>query len=98
MVISCSAPALRGCSPTASSPWCWCSTWPRLGFNTAQIGLLLTLTLLGDTLISLWITTHADRIGRKRMLLVGAGLMLFAGILFAVTRNYIFLVLAATSA
>ncbi len=68
----------------------------QAGLNTAQIGLLLTLTLLGDTLISLWITTQADRIGRKRMLLVGAGLMLFAGIVFALTRNYVFLVLAAT--
>ncbi len=68
----------------------------QAGFGTAQIGLLLTLTLLGDTLISLWITTQADRIGRKRMLLAGAGLMLFAGILFAVTRSYVFLVVAAT--
>jgi MFS family permease len=68
----------------------------QAGFDTAHIGLLLTLTLLGDTLISLWITTQADRIGRKRMLLAGAGLMLFAGILFAVTRSYVFLVVAAT--
>jgi MFS family permease len=68
----------------------------QAGFSTPQIGLLLTLTLLGDTLISLWITTHADRIGRKRMLLLGAGLMFLAGIVFALTRNYVFLVLAAT--
>jgi MFS family permease len=54
------------------------------------------LTLLGDTLISLWITTNADRIGRKRMLLAGAGLMIFAGALFAVTRNFYLLLLAAT--
>ena len=67
----------------------------QAGFGTAQIGLLLTLTLLGDTLISLWITTQADRIGRKRMLLAGAGLMLFAGVVFALTQNYILLVLAA---
>jgi MFS family permease len=66
------------------------------GFSTPEIGLLLTLTLIGDTLISLWITTQADRIGRKRMLLAGAGLMLLAGIVFALTRNYVFLVLAAT--
>lgn len=61
-----------------------------------QIGLLFTLTLLGDTLISLWITTNADRIGRRRMLLVGAGLMIFAGVLFAVTKNFYLLLLAAT--
>jgi MFS family permease len=68
----------------------------QVGLGTPQIGLLLTLTLVGDTLISLWMTTRADRIGRKRMLLVGAGLMLFAGVLFALTRSYVFLVLAAT--
>ncbi len=68
----------------------------QMGLNTAQIGVLLTLTLVGDTLISLWITTQADRIGRKRMLLAGAGLMLLAGLAFALTRNYVFLVLAAT--
>jgi MFS family permease len=66
------------------------------GLSESQIGLLLTLTLLGDTVISLWITTNADRIGRKRMLLVGAGLMIFAGVLFAITRNFYLLLLAAT--
>jgi MFS family permease len=66
------------------------------GLSDPEIGLLLTLTLLGDTLISLWITTRADRVGRKRMLLIGAGLMLFAGALFAVTRNFYLLLLAAT--
>ncbi len=68
----------------------------QAGLSMAQIGLLLTLTLLGDALISLWITTRADRVGRKRMLLVGAALMIFAGILFAVTRNFYLLLLAAT--
>jgi MFS family permease len=67
-----------------------------LGFSEAQIGLLLTLTLAGDTLISLWITTSADRIGRRRMLLAGTLLMLLASILFALTRNYLLLVIAAT--
>jgi hypothetical protein len=55
------------------------------GFSTPQIGLLLTLTLNGDMLISLWITTPADCIGRKR-LLAGAALILMAGIVFALTR------------
>lgn len=66
------------------------------GLSDSEIGVLLTLTLIGDTLISLWITTRADRIGRKRMLIVGAVLMVFAGILFAVTRNFYLLLFAAT--
>ena len=67
----------------------------QVGLREGQIGLLLTLTLLGDTIISLWITTNADRLGRRRMLLVGAVLMVFASILFAYTRNFYLLLLAA---
>ena len=65
------------------------------GLNEGQIGLLLTLTLLGDALISLALTTSADRFGRKRMLIVGACLMAGAGVAFALTRNYLLLILAA---
>lgn len=68
----------------------------QIGLSAAQIGLLLTLTLIGDTLISLWITTRADQLGRRRMLVVGAGLMLFAGVLFALTGNFVLLLIAAT--
>jgi len=68
----------------------------QVGLNEMQIGLLLTLTLVGDTIISLWITTNADRIGRQRMLVVGAALMIFAGVLFALTRNFLFLLITAT--
>lgn len=66
------------------------------GLDDIQIGLLLTLTLLGDTAISLWITTHADRTGRRRMLAAGAALMVFAGVLFAFTKDFYLLLLAAT--
>jgi MFS family permease len=67
----------------------------QLGMSEVNIGLLLTLTLLGDTAISLWITTHADRIGRQRMLIAGAALMILAAVLFAATRNFYLLLLAA---
>jgi MFS family permease len=68
----------------------------QVGLSETQIGLLLTLTLLGDTIISLWITTHADRLGRRRMLIIGAFLMVFAGVQFAITRNFLLLLIAAT--
>ena len=68
----------------------------EVGLAEAEIGLLLTLTLLGDTAISLWLTTQADRAGRRRVLILGAILMVFAGILFALTRNFYLLLLAAT--
>jgi len=67
-----------------------------LDLSAERIGLLLMLTMFGDTVISLRMTSWADRIGRRRMLLIGAMLMLFAGILFAVTRDFVWLLFAAT--
>src|SRR5258707_12353291 len=67
-----------------------------LGLSESQTGLLLTLTLAGDTVVSLYLTTQADRIGRRRMLIVGALLMAAAGLAFAYTRNFVFLVVAGT--
>ncbi|HEX7471717.1 MAG TPA: MFS transporter [Candidatus Limnocylindrales bacterium] len=67
-----------------------------LGLPDPAIGVLLSLTLVGDTVISLWLTTHADRAGRRRVLLVGAALMVGAGAVFAVTREPLLLLVAAT--
>jgi len=67
-----------------------------IGLTESQTGLLLTLTLLGDTAISLYLTTRADRVGRRRMLIIGALLMAAAGLVFALTRNFFWLVVAGT--
>lgn len=67
----------------------------QLGLSELVIGLLLSLTLLGDTAVSLWITTNADRVGRKRMLLIGSGLMFLAGIVFSLTDSLLLLLPAA---
>src|SRR5579859_5743332 len=67
-----------------------------LGLNESQTGLLLTLTLVGDTVISLYLTTRADRVGRRRMLVIGALLMTAAGLVFALTKNFVSLVVAGT--
>lgn len=66
----------------------------QLGLSEQDIGLVLTLTLVGDAVISLWITSVADRLGRRRMLIVGAGLMILAGLVFAITRNVVVLMIA----
>jgi MFS family permease len=68
----------------------------ELGFSEGRIGLLLTLTLAGDTLVSLWLTTRADRVGRRTMLAAGAVLMVGAGLPFAFSRNFWVLLAAAT--
>jgi MFS family permease len=67
-----------------------------LGLNASQTGLLLTLTLVGDTVISLYLTTRADRMGRRRILIVGAILMAAAGLAFACTHNLVLLIIAGT--
>jgi len=68
----------------------------QLGLPDTKIGLLLTLTLVGDIGVSLWLTTTADRLGRRKTLVIGAALMLLAGVVFALTGNFILLVLSAT--
>jgi MFS family permease len=67
-----------------------------IGLTGSQMGLLLTLTLLGDTVVSLALTTQADRLGRKKTLIFGAVLMMGAGLAFALTRNFLLLVVAGT--
>jgi MFS family permease len=67
----------------------------QAGLQEKQVGLLFTLTLAGDAGISLWLTTSADRFGRKRTLILGALLMLGAGVVFIITRDPILLMAAA---
>ncbi len=67
-----------------------------IGLSDDRAGLLLTLTLAGDIVVSLWVTTQADRAGRRRMLAFGAALMLAAAAVFAGTSYFWLLLLAAT--
>lgn len=67
-----------------------------IGLDDHRIGLLLSLTLAGDVVVSLYLTTRADTLGRKHTLLAGAVLMIGAAMVFAITRDFTLLVLAAT--
>ena len=67
----------------------------QVGLSEKQIGLLLSLTLAGDAGVSLWLTTSADRFGRKRTLIIGALLMLGAGVVFIISHNIVILMAAA---
>ncbi|KAF1979142.1 MFS general substrate transporter [Bimuria novae-zelandiae CBS 107.79] len=66
-----------------------------LGFSDAQIGLFMTLTLLGDVFVSLLLTLIADSLGRRKTLFLGAISMAVSGAVFALTSNYITLLFAA---
>ena len=65
------------------------------GFNERTVGLLFSLALFGDVVISLWITTSADRVGRRRMLMLGAGLIVLAGAVLASTERLLLIAAAA---
>jgi len=66
-----------------------------VGMTDGEIGLLLTLTLIGDATLSLVITQVADRLGRRRMLIASASFMILTGVIFALSKNPLFLMLAA---
>lgn len=66
-----------------------------IGLKGSDIGLIFSLTLAGDAFITLWLTTRADRFGRKRTLMVGGLLMAAAGIIFLLTNNIALLIAAA---
>ncbi|MSQ47607.1 MAG: MFS transporter [Deltaproteobacteria bacterium] len=66
-----------------------------VGMSERQIGVVLTLTLVGDAALSLLVTQIADRVGRRRMLIASASLMIFAGVTFALTRDTWLLIVAA---
>jgi MFS family permease len=66
-----------------------------LGFTPARIGLVFSITLAGDALLSLAMATWADRLGRRRMLVAGAGLFALAGATLALTRSPLAVVIVA---
>ena len=66
-----------------------------LEFSDEYIGLFMTLTLLGDVLLSLGLTLIADRLGRRRVLFGGSVLMVFSGATFALFENFWILLGAA---
>ncbi|KAL5116679.1 para-aminobenzoate synthase, (PABA) [Pleosporales sp. CAS-2024a] len=67
----------------------------ELGFSDEQIGVFMTLTLLGDVLISLLLALVADSIGRRTILLFGALAMAASGAIFATSNSYVLLLMAA---
>ena len=65
------------------------------GLSAAGVGAILTATLAGDILVSLWVTMVADRLGRRNMLLLGSALMILAGVVFLLTDDPVWITLAA---
>lgn len=66
-----------------------------MGLSATAIGSIFTAALAGGAAMTLLITTLADSIGRKLLLIVGALLMALAGSVFALSDNPIWLTAAA---
>ncbi|MFQ5942529.1 MAG: MFS transporter [Anaerolineales bacterium] len=67
----------------------------ELGFTPIEVGLVLSATLIGSALLTGVVTSRADRLGRRRILMVSSALMALSGIVFAIARTPWLLVLAA---
>ncbi|KAJ4345028.1 hypothetical protein N0V95_005970 [Ascochyta clinopodiicola] len=65
------------------------------GLSDGEIGLFMTLTLLGDVVVSLLLTLVADALGRRRTLMLGALGMAVSGAVFASCSSYAVLLAAA---
>jgi MFS family permease len=66
-----------------------------IGFDEVLVGLILTTTLLNSVVFTLVASFYADKIGRRKFLLLYAALMSVSGFIFAVSENYIALIIAA---
>lgn len=63
-------------------------------FNSQQISFLQFCILIGDIIISLILTTNADRIGRRTALIIGAFFKFISGLIYSYSDNYYLLIVA----
>lgn len=70
-------------------------TLAEAGFSTVQVGLLLSVALVGDIISIILVALFADRLGRRRVLTFFTLLMGAAGVAFALSQNVVILLLAA---
>jgi MFS family permease len=66
-----------------------------VGFDDFYIGLILTATLVNSVIFTLVASFYADRVGRRKILIVYAALMSLSGVIFFITTNYIALIISA---
>jgi len=66
-----------------------------IGFDEILIGFILSATLVNSIIFNLFSSFFADRIGRKKVLIIYASLMSISGGVFFATENYFALIIAA---
>ena len=66
-----------------------------VGFNEILIGFVLTATLVNSVIFNVISSVYADKIGRRKFLILYAVLMIISAIIFFLTTNYVALIIAA---
>ncbi|KAF7543815.1 hypothetical protein G7Z17_g10438 [Cylindrodendrum hubeiense] len=66
-----------------------------LGFQDSDVGVFMTMTLMGDLAISFALTYVGDRMGVRFTAIISALLMCISGIAFATLDNFWLLLLAS---
>ena len=66
-----------------------------IGFTDVLIGVVLAATLVNSVIFNLVAGFYADRLGRRKMLIIYAALMSISGSIFLATDNYLALIAAA---
>lgn len=66
-----------------------------LGFSSILIGVVLTATLVNSVIFNLISSVYADKIGRRKFLILYAILMVVSSVIFFLTDNYAALIAAA---
>lgn len=66
-----------------------------LGFSEILIGIVLTATLVNSIIFNLISSAYADKIGRRKFLILYAVLMIVSAAIFFMTNNYVALIIAA---
>lgn len=66
-----------------------------IGFDDILIGIILSITLINSVIFTLFASFYADRIGRRKTLLIYTIMMSISGAIFFITENPIALIIAA---
>jgi MFS family permease len=66
-----------------------------IGFNDVLIGVVLAATLINSVFFNIFSSVYADKIGRRKILVLFSLLMMVSSVIFFITDNYVALIIAA---
>lgn len=67
----------------------------ELKLSDKDVGLMFSLTLVGDAIVSMVMTSRADKWGRRKTLILSSFFSIFTAVIFASQSNFLVLLIAA---